>query len=153
MSDPRKGTAQGFHLEREDQLPELVKLTTELFKLHGALRIRFAKATKAHTRLQQNLFWRWCERLHKHFHKTDTCTAEEKYEMHDILCHLFLGYDVKIVGRTQIGPSLVTLTWPHDLPTGKMTRFMRQIEVWAIDHGCMLPVPEDNEYAKLRESV
>lgn len=149
MSD----SGHGFTYRNETQEPHLVELVRELFAQHGPIRIKFAKETKQHTRQQQCLFFVWCELMHKHFYKTDKCTAKEKTAMHDLMCHQFLGYDTKIVGKTSIGPSLKTLTWPVELPVGDMTRMMKQMEAWALDHGLMLPIPEDNDYHKLRDSA
>jgi hypothetical protein len=124
----------------------------EALAIHGKLDVTIAPHKSKQSRSQQNLFWEWCTALHKHFYKANSCSESEKKNMHDILCHKFLGYETKTVGKTDI-QSLKTLTWPEPLSTGEMAEFLSKIDAWAVELGVMLPTPADSEYAKYRDLV
>ena len=100
---------------------------------------------------QNALFWMWCNDLAKHFFKVEKVTEQQKQDIHDILCHKFLGYETKKINSTEIH-SLRTLTWPKKLSIGEQSDMLDKINAWAIEHGCMLPIPDNSEYADLQKS-
>jgi hypothetical protein len=149
MSDMGEGFIYRDEDEQDAYLLECVKA---LFAKHGPIRIKFTKYRKTHSRSQEKLFWVWMEDMDQKFYRRTKSTKEQKIDMHDLICHKFLGYSEKLVGKTVI-KGLRTLNWPEPLETGEMARLMKQTERWAAEHGCLLPVPEDNDYAKYREDA
>jgi len=99
---------------------------------------------KPHRSLSANaLYWTWLNTLAAHFSKGDN--KFDKDDMHDLMRHRFLGYEDKTVGKTVIAQQLKSTA---DLDSGGMFHYMQQIDEWASVHGCLLPRPEDNEYAQ-----
>lgn len=96
---------------------------------------------------QNNLYWEWMTRLGQHFSKSGAKYSSE--EMHDLMRHKFLGYVNKKIGNTELQPQLRSTT---DLTKKEFSEYMMKIEVWAAEHGCLLPYPADNEYASYREA-
>lgn len=140
----------GFTYREQEQERYLIETVRDLFSKHGPIDISFKRHKSEQTRSQQNLYWEWMMLLHKHFKKDSKCTEKQKQDMHDLMCHKFLGYVGKLVGHTKI-VSLRTLTWPAKMDTGEMSSYMKKVEAWSAQHGCRLPVPEDNDYAQYRE--
>ena len=144
---------EGFiYRDEEEQGCYLVDCVQALFKKHGPIRIKFTKYRNTHSRSQENLFWQWMTVMDQKFYRREKTTQRQKVDMHDLMCARFLGHSEKLVGKTAIS-SLRTLTWPAALDKGEMAHFMQQVEAWAAEHGCLLPVPDDNDYAKHREAV
>ena len=86
----------------------------------------------------------WMAHLAKCF--TERGRETTKAEMHDILCHKFLGYTPeRIIGKTTIKPALRTITYPEELTRPEFYWFMREIEIWASEAGVQLPV-HDSQY-------
>lgn len=99
---------------------------------------------KPHRSLSANaLYWAWLDALAKHFSRGGN--KFDKDAMHDLMRHKFLGYEDKTVGKTVISQQLKSTA---DLTSSGMCEYMQQIDAWAADHGCLLPRPEDNEYAE-----
>lgn len=144
---------EGFvYREEEGQDAYLTDCVQALFKTHGPIRIKFTKHRNTHSRSQENLFWLWMTIMDQKFYRRLKTSPRQKIDMHDLMCSRFLGHSEKLVGKTAIS-SLRTLTWPDNLDKGEMARFMSKVEAWAAEHGCLLPVPEDNDYAKSRDAV
>tara|TARA_R110000823_G_scaffold203197_1_gene334029 strand:+ start:2207 stop:2671 length:465 start_codon:yes stop_codon:yes gene_type:complete len=112
------------------------------------------KAGKRSTK-QNSLYWEWMTVFADYV----TCTVDNipdidkqefsKEDMHDALRHSFLGYDdPKQIGRITLKPQLKSTT---KATKGEMFHYMEQINAYAVGLGCLLPLPEDNEYTKLRK--
>jgi hypothetical protein len=150
MSDMGEGF---IFRDEEGQGDYLVESVKRLFAKHGPIRIKFTKYRKTHSRSQENLFWQWMTTMDQKFYRRSKKTTQrQKEDIHDLICHKFLGYQEKIVGKTVI-KGMRTLTWPDSLEKGEMARLMKQTERWAAENGCLLPVPEDNDYAQYRDAV
>ena len=96
---------------------------------------------------QNALFWMWCDDLAKFF-AAKSGEVFTKDGIHDVLCHKFLGYEDRVVGKIVIKDQLKT-TKPLD--KGEFQRLMEQIDAWACDLGCQLRYPEHSQYMKQRE--
>ena len=109
----------------------------------GAQRVTI-ETIKPHRSLSANsLYWVWLDTLAKHFSKGGNKFSKD--DMHDLMRHKFLGYEDRTVGKTVIAQQLKSTA---DLDSGGMFHYMEQIDAWAADCGCLLPRPEDNEYAE-----
>jgi hypothetical protein len=109
----------------------------------GAQRVTI-ETIRPHRSLSANaLYWTWLDALAKHFSKGGN--KFDKDAMHDLMRHKFLGYEDKTVGKTVISQQLKSTA---DLTSSGMCEYMQQIDAWAADCGCLLPRPENNEYAE-----
>ena len=98
--------------------------------------------------LSQNAtFWMWCDQMAKEFTRRDYPLS--KQGAHDLMCHLFLGYETVTLGETEI-TSLRTTTWPTKLEKGEMQHFMEQVDAWAVDKRVYLKTPGFSDYEKWR---
>ena len=113
----------------------------------GPLQLTYSKWTKPRTRSQNSLYWEWLNQMAEHFSTRDNHFSKE--DMHDLMRHKFLGYEDKKLGSTEIKNQLKTTT---RLNTAVMAEYMNKIEAWAVDHGCLLPIPDHNEYQRYREA-
>lgn len=66
-------------------------------------------------------------------------------EMHDLMRHKFLGYEDKMIGKTVIKDQLKST---KDSDSHEFMVYMEQVDHWAVDNGCLLPRPEDNQYTE-----
>jgi len=97
------------------------------------------------------VFWIWMKQLAKKFSTEDKEYTSE--EMHDIMCHKFLGYtDRRKIGNTWLEPALVTLTYPDRKSKDRMCVLLSQIDEWALDHGVFLATKKLSDYAKYKEA-
>lgn len=100
--------------------------------------------------LNQNaLFWMWCAEARDYFNKKKTPQPLSKDDMHDLFCHLFLGYEDLVVGNTEIKNKL---RGTSKLDTGEMFHFMEKIEAWCVEKGLLLTVPVVSEYWELKNA-
>ena len=90
-----------------------------------------------------NLYWQWMSRLANYFSKKGG--DYDKDMMHDLMRHKFLGYETKTIGRTTIEAQLKTTT---KMKVPEFCAYMLQVDLWAQEHGCNLPRPDDNLYAQ-----
>jgi hypothetical protein len=110
------------------------------------VRIDWKRWTNPRTLSQNNLLWMWLTEMAEHFSRKGTVYTPD--DMHDLVCHKFLGYEDRRVGNTEIKHQL---RGTSTLDKGEFQNFMEQIDAWAADHGLLLTHPADSEYAKLRE--
>lgn len=103
------------------------------------------------TRKCRALYWVWMAAMAKHFSKKGG--HFEKEDMHDLMRHKFLGYESKTIGKTKLEPQLVSTSEDAGFSTAQMLEFMQQIDAWAANNGCLLPRPEDNEYAEYAKAA
>ncbi|EAO0751701.1 recombination protein NinB [Salmonella enterica] len=71
----------------------------------------------------------------------------------DAMKHAFLGYEEREVIDVTTGEvvSVRELRKTSKLSTGEMHFYLNQVEAWAGDIGCLLTLPDNSEYRKLRE--
>jgi hypothetical protein len=110
------------------------------------------KPHKRKRSLDQNaLYWMWLTELSRYLTGKGRKFATKEW-CHDAMRHSFLGYERKelidvTTGEVQARQSLRSTT---RLQTGEFTFYLEQIEAWALNIGCLLPVPEHSEYMKLK---
>jgi hypothetical protein len=91
---------------------------------------------------QNGLFHDWCGQAATRFGQSD-----EKMKI--LLKHKFLGYEDIKIGNTEIKPQL---RHTSELDPGEMNHFMTQVEEWCSSNNCLLTIPADSQYMKLREA-
>jgi len=100
----------------------------------------------------KSVFWIWMRHLATSFTERDRSKDYLPDQMHDLLCHKFLGYTKeRIIGKTVIKPALRTITYPKDLNRGQFYDLMRNIELWSIEVGVQLPDYHHSQYEEDRE--
>ena len=98
----------------------------------------------------------WMRHLAKSFTERDKTGKQYSCDdMHDLMCHQFLGYvPGRTVGRTVIKSALRTITYPEDLTRTEFYTFLRSVEYWAADVGVQLPDnPSEYQRDKERETA
>lgn len=97
---------------------------------------------------QNSLMWLWLDQMAKWF--TANGHEIDKDKMHDLMRHLFLGYEDRSFGKVKIPQQLRSTT---DLDKAEMAQYMTMVDQWAADKGCLLPKPEDSEYVKYMQEM
>lgn len=108
-----------------------------------------AKPYTSSRSLSQNaLAWQWFGEMAAHFSEKSG-EIYSKEQMHDLMCHRFLGYRDVVIGHTVIPQQLIGTS---QLDKAQFQRFLEQVDAWACDHGVMLTYPDISEYSKMREA-
>ena len=95
------------------------------------------------------VFWIWMNAIAKQLTARGHKLTPE--EAHDLMCHKFLGYtEGRWLGKTEIRPALVTITYPKQLERGEFFHFMQRIEDWCTTIGVRLPA-KPSQYEQDRE--
>lgn len=126
---------------------------------YGFIRLEW-KAGSNRSINQNDLYWMWlgeiCDQANVKLPYTyvEEETGEEitidvmnKEELHEWMCHEFLGYVTKRIGRKDV----TQLKGTSKLLKGEMYFFMQQVDAWAHSKGYTLTIPDDSEYMKLKE--
>ena len=88
----------------------------------------------------------WFPEMARQFTERGRPTTKE--EMHTLMCHQFFGYtDRQTIGKTEIKPTLITITTPRQKTRGELYDFCRQIEEWCQKVGVTLP-DKDSQYSQ-----
>lgn len=110
------------------------------------------KPYKRKRSLDQNaLYWMWLTDLSKFLVSKGRKFASKEW-CHDAMRHSFLAYDEREYMDVTTGEITTTRTLRSTtkLNTGGFTFYLEQIEAWAMGIGCLLPVPENSEYMRLK---
>jgi hypothetical protein len=134
-----------FIISSSQYLPSVMKELETLIDKHGFIKMVVTAGSNKSVS-QNNLFWMWMTEMANYFASRGVENST-KDQMHDLMCHKFLGNITVTVGKTEI----TRLKSLRDLDKGDMLHFMRQIDEWSADHGVLLTHPEDSEYQRLTE--
>jgi len=134
-----------FIISSSQYLPSVMKELNTLIDKHGFIKMVVTAGSNKSVS-QNNLFWMWMTEMANYF-ASKGVENSTKDQMHDLMCHKFLGSITVTVGKTEI----TRLKSLRDLDKGDMLHFMRQIDEWSADHGLLLTHPEDSEYQRLTE--
>jgi len=134
-----------FIISSSQYLPTVMKELETLIDKHGFIKMVVTAGSNKSVS-QNNLFWMWMTEMANYF-ASKGVENSTKDQMHDLMCHKFLGNITLTVGKTEI----TRLKSLRDLDKGDMLHFMRQIDEWSADHGVLLTHPEDSEYQRLTE--
>jgi len=94
----------------------------------------------------------WFRAMAEQFSARDKARDYTAQDMHDLMCHRFLGYtEARKLGSTEIAPALRTLTYPRQLDRGELYGLCRKIEFWCADVGVTLP-ENPSQYSEDKES-
>ena len=110
------------------------------------------KPHKRKRSLDQNaLYWMWLTELSRYLQARGRKFATKEW-CHDAMRFNFLGMEDKEFVDVTTGEVTVisTLRSTTKLDKGAFTFYLEQIEAWAMGIGCLLPVPENCEYMKLK---
>jgi len=110
------------------------------------MRLDVKKHTNPRTLDQNSLFWMWCDQLASYL--TAKGRPMTKDDVHDLMCHLFLGYEERKLG----GEIVRTLRGTSKLDKGEFHHFLEQMDAKAVEWGCQLTYPIASEYHELREA-
>lgn len=131
--------------EIEQRLPFIVKKIKE-WDYSSPLCIKYSVYSEPRTVSQNKLFHLWCKQLSAAFIKKAPNSTPENMKM--ILKFKFLGVEDLVIGKTIIKNQV---KHSSDLDKGEMCFFLDQIYHWAVDLGVFLLIPEQSEYAKLKQ--
>ncbi|OBU05305.1 recombination protein NinB [Morganella psychrotolerans] len=109
------------------------------------------KPWKSKRSLPQNAtFHMWCGEISKYLCANDANFTPEKVK--EMLKHTFLGYEVTemVNATTQHTERVRTLRKTSKLDTGEMFHFMERVECWSAGIGCLVTIPTESEYMKLK---
>ena len=134
-----------YIISSRQYLPSVMAEIEEMVEKHGFVKL-VVSAGSNRSISQNNLFWMWMTEMAEHF-ASKGVENSTKDQMHDLMCHKFLGTITVTVGKTQI----TRLKSLRDLDKGDMLYFMQQMDEWSADHGLLLTHPEDSEYQRLIE--
>ena len=94
----------------------------------------------------------WCSEISKYLQRRGRGFATPEW-VKCAMKHTYLGY--KEEERTDVvtGEKVIVreLIKTSTLDTGAMHFFRGQVEDWAFDNGCLLTIPSDSEYMRLKE--
>lgn len=141
-------------LDNPPDVEELVEILCTM-RLNKPLSVSIKPYNRTRSLDQNALYWMWLTDLSKYLIAKGRKFASKEW-CHDAMRHSFLGYDRKELidvktGEVQVRQSLRSTT---KLQTGEFTFYLEQIEAWAMGIGCLLPVPDNSEYMRLkREQV
>ena len=81
----------------------------------------------------------WFKHIAKHLTDRGHPTSDE--EIRELMYHRSFGYsEPRKIGRTEMPPRLITITWPVQKDRGELYNFCREVEEWCKDMGVPLPV-------------
>lgn len=101
---------------------------------------------------QNNLSHMWYEQISKYLVSRGKTFATPEW-VKDALKHTYLGYEEREMTDVITGQKTTVSSLRHTsvLDTGEMYDYMSKVQAWAADIGCLVTVPNDCEYQKLRD--
>ena len=127
-----------------DTLSAFFKLCTELVLEGGRFRVKIVKWREKRSVDQNGLYWKWLTEI------ANTQPVGETYFTSETWHEYFKKYycpekTIPLpVGQTSAKSTKL-------LDVGEMHFYLNKIEQWAIDKMIVLPMPDDNEYQKLKD--
>lgn len=130
-----------------DALIEEFDNMIQAIKEHGFIKLEWQEGS-TRSLGQHGLWWMWMTEMASHFSRKGN--KFNKDDMHELMKHQFLGYEDKVIGKTEIKQQLKSTT---QLTKAEMHELMEKVDMWSADHGCLLPKPEDSVYSQLLEEI
>jgi hypothetical protein len=128
----------------KDTLSQFIDIVSKIALEGGRYRVTIKKWREKRSIDQNNLMWMWLAEIGK------CVPVGETYFSDKIWHEYFKKYycPVKIIALPvgQTSKKSTTL-----LDVGEMHFYLNKIEQWAIDKMLVLPMPDDNEYSKLKD--
>lgn len=139
---------KGQHIcASREYLTSIFKECSAAIADHGFIKLEWSAGSNR-SLSQNGLYWMWMATLAESFNARSKDGEWSKDDMHDLMRHKFLGYESKVIGKTELKDILRSTT---KLLKNEMFHYMTQIDVWATEVGVFLPHPDDSEHAKLME--
>lgn len=128
----------------KDTLHVFFKLCAEIALEGGRYRVTIKKWREKRSVDQNSLYWKWLTEI-----ANTTEVGGSYYDSETWHCY-FKRYfcPVKVV-NLPVGQTSERST--KRLDVGEMHFYLNKIEQWAIDKMIVLPMPDDNEYQKLKD--
>ena len=126
----------------------------EPFEFESTMQVKIEPEKKRRSLDQNALFHMWCGELSRFILSKGNKFATPEF-VKDMMKYNFLG-------KTKIRrANFQTGKWEDDfelvhtskLSTGEMFHFMEQVLCWANEKGCLLTIPNDSEFMKIRTQV
>lgn len=93
------------------------------------------------------LYWTWLDTIAERTSIKDH--QLNKDDIHDVMRHLFLGYETKHIKNITIESQLKSTA---SLSPSEFCFFMEKINAWAVDRGILLPTPDGCEYDNYKKA-
>ena len=128
-------------------LPELNRQITEALKHNKALRVNVVGWREKRSLSQNALSHVWYEHMSKYLISKGRENCSPSW-VKEAMKHTFLGYEMVEKVNVLTGERVTVSELKHTskLDVGDMTHYMNKVYKWALDIGCLLPIPEDCEY-------
>ena len=146
MKIPMRRVNQAFFPAGEEATRNFEALTTPGL----VYEIEAKELGDTYTEKQLDTFWEWMGRLAAHFSRKGSIFNKD--DMHDLTCHMFLGYEDRLVGKTSIR-ALRTLTWPRKtVQAGKIRICSLKSTLGPSIKAYSCPTAKDSEYSTYKEA-
>ena len=132
-----------------EDAPKMVKRIGAFWNWDLRLQLQYRPWTEPRTKHQLGLYRVWLRSMADFFSSRTTQFSDD--DMHDLCRHQFLGYEDKVIGKTEIKSQLKS-TANGKIGKADMSEYMFKIDVWATELGCYLERPEDNDYTIYKEA-
>lgn len=94
----------------------------------------------------------WCGEISEYLKRRGKSFATPEW-VKSAMKHTYLGYEdverVDVVNGERV--TVKELRRTSNLDTGAMNYFMSQVESWSANIGCLLTIPGDSEYKRIKE--
>ena len=127
-----------------DTLSQFIDIVSKIVSEGGKYRVTIKKWREKRSVDQNSLYWKWLTEISKCVPVADTYYNTETW--HEYFKKYFCP--VKII-PLPVGQTSTRSTKLLDV--GEMHFYLNKIEQWAIDKMLVLPMPDDNEYSKLKK--
>lgn len=94
-----------------------------------------------------SLYWTWLDTIARRTSTKDNVLTKD--DIHDVMRHLFLGYESKQIKNITIESQLKSTA---SLTPAEFCFFMEKINAWAVERGILLPTPDGSEYDKYKKA-
>jgi hypothetical protein len=111
------------------------------------LMVSYKQYVDPRSKAQNALAWMWFTQMADYYSRR--LKQMSKDDMHDLMCHHFLGYEDRVIGNTVLEHQLIGTS---GLDKSDMSEFMYKVEQWNTNNGLLLTIPADNEYMKYKEA-
>lgn len=137
-------------LDRPPDIEQLISVLSTM-QLDKPLAVKIEPHKRKRSLDQNALYWMWLTELSKYLIEKGRQFATKEW-CHDAMRHSFLGYEKKELVDVNTGEvqERLSIRSTTKLQSGEFTHYLVQIEVWALGIGCLLTVPEDSEYMRLK---
>lgn len=145
-------SVQYIRIDKKEQLRERVDNLCNRINAfwnwdQHSLIVSYDVYTDPRTKAQNRMMWKWFEEMANHYSRAGAMHTKE--DMHDLMCHKFLGYEDRLIGSTLIKGQLCGTS---KLKKPEMSEFLHKVEAWNTDNGLLVTIPADSDYMTYRQA-